>query len=227
MNTRTFKRTAFGAAALAVGLTFPMHAANIVLIDFGRTDNTTADTLTTFFNNSASTDVMDLVFSDGSNSGIDLAVNNTNSTEVAGSGADYNSTYPALVASQPESALEDSVFVNANRTVTLTFSDLDANLTYDILLYGARGNNGSGLTTYSVFDGTLPVETASFAALNNAANVANFVGLTPDGNNEITITVATADRGAINFGQITVVPEPGSLALLAAGSLLITRRRRG
>ena len=43
----------------------------------------------------------------------------------------------------------------------------------------------------------------------------------------LTITFNLPDAGDLNFGDITLIPEPGSIALvgLASGLLLTSRRR--
>lgn len=106
-----------------------------------------------------------------------------------------------------------------NYTVTVVAGDI----TLGLVGSGSLGNalNGSGPTNHNDFDIDLtsladhvltPGESATFRLA--------FTGGTPTNNDQHTYLDNVAISGSI-------VPEPGSLALLGFGGLLIARRRKG
>ncbi|MEM6260741.1 MAG: PEP-CTERM sorting domain-containing protein [Planctomycetota bacterium] len=220
-----------------------VSAETIINFDFGRTDSAFSASdgaqLTTVagWNNVTSTDnalagntsqIADLVDSTGAATGIKVDFTYVGAASVAGDGADYSGPYPAAVASLPLTALSDSFFTNNSGQATMTLSGLDDGMVYDFLFYGARGNNDS-MATYAVTGSGDTVEVTIDAVFENASSAPTILGVSPDNEGEITVVIGggTNPRVALNVLQITErVPEPGSLALLALGGVLIARRRR-
>ena len=154
----------------------------------------------------------------------------------AGSGADYAGAKPAPFTSAPGTAVNDSLFVQTTSFVTITLTNLSSLELYDLVFYGARGNNG-GASAFTITDGTGTLPQQSFDVFNNAAAVATFSGLVADGSGVITIVFqglananpgdGTGSQGALNALQITSsVPEPSSMVLFGSCGLLALMRRR-
>ncbi|MEM1356392.1 MAG: PEP-CTERM sorting domain-containing protein [Planctomycetota bacterium] len=237
--TKTSLLSLIASTALATGA-----SAATIQVDFGLD---TQQTETLGWNNMTSdsggqpADLTNLVDDAGDPTGIDLTYlktgdgsgNNPNGAGgVAGSGANYNGPYPDALDSFPTSALQDGLFfAQSGATITLTLSNLDTDLTYDFILYGARGNNGLVDTTYQV-TGANDSGVINIGPVNtNDDDFADITGIAPDVNGEITITAtsingSSGNGGALNLLVVTAVPEPGSLALLSLGGVLIARRRR-
>jgi hypothetical protein len=124
-----------------------------------------------------------------------------------------------------ETLTRDGLFTVAGATGSVTISNLNASLTYDLVLYGSR-TNFTRYTTYSVVGGgSQELQTGAPGAWNDDSVVV-FSGLSPDANGVIVFTAvgnaAPGQAGADDFGylngmQLAVVPEPGTLALLVAG----------
>lgn len=116
-------------------------------------------------------------------------------------------------------------FVDSNFTVTL--SGLSDALTYNIVAFGADRflDRGSKYTVGGVAKSTTGDQTTSFA---EGVNYVRFNGVSTNGSGVLTIDVSSSGEGVIQINgfEIQAVPEPGSLALLAMGGVLIARRRR-
>lgn len=234
MTYKTTKRVLTGGALLAL-LTSTAPAVTM-LIDFGRTDN---QTTTGNFNNvhgagsAIATPAVALIDSAGGATGITLNTDFTNGGSWAGTGADYAGPYPGILGGQPSTALIDSMFIRAAASTSLSLTGLDPNFTYQIEIYGARGNNGGANTEWTITDGNGP-NAAAYDVFENATEVVSLAGLVPDGSNEINILYTTTNnverpRGGLNFMRITStpVPEPSSAFLLAAfaGAGFLRRKR--
>ncbi|MFC7339469.1 sulfatase-like hydrolase/transferase [Haloferula chungangensis] len=144
-------------------------------------------------------DLVNLVDSTGAPTSIDLAYATSGTDSgAAGSGANYGGAYPSAIAGHPGSALMDGLFFGSV-TVTLTLSDLDPASAYDLTLYGARGNNGAGVTF--TITGEDELSASITTVFNNASEVVEIAGLAPNGSGEITILMeaAGAGSGALNL----------------------------
>ena len=234
MTQITKKRTLASGAFLAL-LTSTAPAVTM-LIDFGRTDN---QTTTGNFNNihgavsALATPAVALIDSAGGATGIILNTDFTNGGSWAGTGADYAGPYPAILGGQPSTAVIDSLFIRDPASVSLSLTGLDPAFTYDIVIYGARGNNGGADAEWTITDANGP-NASAYDVFNNSTNVTSISGLVPDGSNEINILYTTSNdgsrpRGALNFMQITSnpVPEPSAaLLLLSFAGVGFLRRKR-
>ena len=114
----------------------------------------------------------------------------------------------------------------------MTLTGLTSEFSYDILIYGSRGNNG-GTNVFTVTDGN-GTSSQNTDAFENSADVASFTSLAADGSGEITIVFETtggpngSNEGALGVMQITAtsIPEPSVVLLGALGGLSLLRRRR-
>lgn len=128
--------------------------------------------------------------------------------------------------------------------LVFTLSGLDSGSTYDLTIYGARAS-GTRSTNYQALGSTLFSEnqrngvssaTSGTVQLTNGYDVGDvndfleltvFSGISPDINNEITITATGLNTYYyLNAMQIVSVPEPSSMLLIGLGSLLMARIRR-
>ena len=227
----------FSNLLIAAALTTSLSAAS-VFVDFGRTDNISLGNINNITGSGGTYTVptiANLVDEDGNLSGIALSASGGS---FAAAGANYGTEptdYPLSISGQPISALEDSIFIRQNaggtNFITITLGNLSLANTYDLEIYGARGNNGEN-TVVEITDDA-GATTTTFDAFNNSTTLVTGTGLVPDASGVITFTVTTAnavntDAGALNFLSITPVPVPepttGLLALL--GGLGLMRRRR-
>ncbi len=228
MNTIRKNTVLIGLSSLALAASLP--AATTYHIDFGINTQTTSGD----YNNMTAgggadpSDLTDLVDSTGGDSTIDLSYADVGLAGVSGTNPNYAGPYPAAVGSQPVSALRDGLFLGGGE-ITLTFSSLDPSMTYDFLLYGARALNGAD-TTYTATGGNTDTGTIT-NVLNNSTQTVNLSGLTANGSNEIVLVISSINSdsnngGALNYLQLTAVPEPSAAALLGLGGLSLILRRR-
>ncbi len=129
-------------------------------------------------------------------------------------------------------ANQDFLYFDSGDLFTVTLSNLDDSLTYDLKLFASRDASGTRYTQYDLTAGTLTGSTQRILqAVDNTGNTVTFANITPDGSDEIAFTVqrqSGSSFGYINVLEITAIPEPGSLALLLMGGLafLMIRRRK-
>lgn len=202
--------------------------AAVMLIDFGDGNGVTTGN----YNNVITTDgtTIPLIDDSGSLTGFELA---NSDGALAGGGANYAGSFPASVASQPASALQDSLFIRSDTIAefaTITISGLSSLETYDLLIYGARGNNGLE-AIFTAVDASGSSAGSISNVFNNAAETVSFDGLVPDGSGEIILQFASEVSGssgaALNFMSITSnpVPEPGAATFLGFSAMMILGRR--
>jgi len=188
-------------------------------------------------------------FNTGNDSGVDVSltggISDSSSTGQWGS----RSQSPAWATSE---ALSDRFFITEGGSGTMKFSGLTPGQAYNIELassYGGSGTSGNDDGVYELTDADGLVE--GFNAFTNdslgtsvsweprlaADNGSNGVegwlrwsNAVADPSGELTFALSAPDgfnpRIALNALQLTEVPEPGSLALMGLGGLLILGRRR-
>lgn len=228
------------SALLSLAALSPISAQTI-LIDFGKTgtaSTTSPDVNGNYWNNVTSgtsgTSIANLTTTTNGSSGIQLTI----TTAFANTGPDAYATLTgesSLGALNIGTAISDFVYVSTGSAV-ITFSNLDSSKTYNFSLFGTRDTTTVRNTTYVVTgtnSGTQTLQTSGTdlggSGINyNDSTLALINGITPNASNEITLAVSSAGLGYLNALQISVVPEPAAMALLALGgtALLIARRRR-
>jgi arylsulfatase A len=114
-------------------------------------------------------------------------VNAGSSTGVTDPAANYNGPYPAGLAGVPDTALQDGFYVADNGKLVITLESLDAHATYDLLFYSAT-KFGMDYTLFTVIGAT--TQQGHIApVVNNATQVAEFLGITADSLRRIEIDV--------------------------------------
>lgn len=130
----------------------------------------------------------------------------------------------------PETAMGDGRLWNEGGGIVV-LEGLDASLLYDIVCFGTADTNApmdagtflNGVTTYTVGGTSIGLDTT-----DNLANVALFTGVPTDGAGTIQINV-DADPGVdalLSVLDVTAVPEPATIGLLALGATALIRRKR-
>jgi hypothetical protein len=116
---------------------------------------------------------------------------------------------------------------------------LDTTKKYTLSLFGSHKYSADATTVYSVFNNAAYTSLIGTALLNvhdlvdaskhNRDTVATISGLMPDASGILYLQFvgATGAQGFLNSMQITAVPEPSTLILLAGSGLALCFRRRG
>ncbi len=168
-----------------------------------------------------------------------LTLGNT-STGISNTGnvgaAAYETTFPAaLSGTYATSALQDSLFVNAQANqvaeFTVTINNLTVDQSYDLLMYGSRRNAQNRFQTWTLIAGSGTALPVSHDSLANTGTLVDWDAIQPDSSGRIAFTIssnaAAAGANALNFIEIKEVPEVSSAVLGGlAGLMLLARRRR-
>ncbi|WP_309400868.1 PEP-CTERM sorting domain-containing protein [Cerasicoccus maritimus] len=223
-------------------------SASTVFLDFGGSVGTFQETDTgngNFWNivGTSTSSTSALVTSDNSASGITYTVD-----------AGFNGTNSGGVSSPSTSLLGDLAvgqatadygfvqgFIGFSNSASLTLSGLDTNATYTFTFFGSRSASDTRETQYQVVglttESTSLTTSGTGISSNGSANynddtVGIIASISPNASGEITINVgrgASGSFGYLNAMQVTtVIPEPGTYALLAGlgGMTLVAMRRR-
>ena len=203
--------SAIGLLATATGLL----AQTTYQVDFGISSQ---ETSTTGWNNMGDStpgnnpgNLTGIVDSVGNTTGVSITYSEIGTAGVSGSGANYTGSYPAALSSLPASALQDGLFFQQGplpadppASITLTISGLNDSLTYNFILYGARGNNGSADTTFSVTGSNTSGVINVGPMLNNNDDFASITGISPSVG-VITVTGTTIGGASNNGGALNVM----------------------
>ena len=136
-----------------------------------------------------------------------------------------------------ETANPDQILLNdaASTDPEIVFSNVN-DFTADgytvVVYYGSNewDVNGGGTLTVNGNAQTIASNDAFSVTgyvLNDGSNQSNYAVYTGVSGDTLTVTMDAVGNDSISAIQIVEVPEPGSLALLGLGGLMIVRRRRG
>ncbi len=222
-------RFLFPAFSLAVCAAFTASvSAEVILLDFEQNQTTAAG-----YNSinapaaAGSTVFADLTDTDGNTTDVDLTLS---------SAAGFARIPSASTGGQSifvEDAAGDGIRNGNSSTdglITVTFTGLDAGAAYDLQLFANSGLFFTADVDYTfgtqTFAGTDPT-TETFLDFDNQTATGGSLTLSIQANGSGN---AFSRGSAINAARLervdAVVPEPGSLALVGLGTLLVLRRRR-
>lgn len=191
-----------------------------VAIDIGHSTQLTEGPWNNFSANTSGSplDIDDLATVDGQSSGISLRYAKSGTANIGGTGANYDGPYPDELGDLPSSALRDGFFIQDGSSITLTLAGLESNYPVDLVLYGARGNNGSPLQV------TIVGETSVSLSLDpihlNETTVLTPSGIIPSPAGEIRLILESEgpSSAALNYlgleTSITVETSPDDAPIL-------------
>ena len=115
--------------------------------------------------------------------------------------------------------------------MSITFGSLDNTLKYDLVGFvnGGGTRSNSRLVEMSA-DGQSVARSGALTSGGSTSGTLSpsiLTGLETDGAGNLVVEFYFPQSYGIGGLTLTAVPEPGSLALLSLGGLLIARRRRG
>ena len=180
--------------------------------------------------------LFNLVDLDGNGTGIGLTVTDT---FWPGSNTGGTTAPTGDAAGLPINAVSDNLFGSlvdfggfTEPTGGVTFSGMDPSLTYNFSFFASRMNvSDNREALYSLAGATSDFTTLD--AANNTSNLAHIMGISPDANGNIVLSVTAGPNNTNSSGfyylgyvEITVVPAPASLGLVGLGSIAALRRRR-
>jgi predicted esterase len=160
-------------------------------------------------------------FSDGVRSSVSLRVTD----EFVGTssrGLTTGSPFAAAVA-------QDGWTVSTDDPGSIVIEGLVPDQLYTLTIFGSDSDSDGGrgrMTRYAIGDVFRDLE-----IFNNLNGTVVFDGVMADASGRMTLAVSVAPGGTARFGginslQVTALPEPGSIALLAAASFGLLQRRR-
>lgn len=223
-------RWLFGAAALLVAVA--QANATTLLFDFGNTGQQTPDSgwNNVIYPNPDPPPVVDPVVDSNGNvvAGVTLEV--TDQFFINGPPSQLGSESPSGdAAAFPVSATDDYFFGHTGpfaggpdaSTAAFKLTGLDQGLSYDFTFFSSRVGVGDlRETAYSVAG--LNSGNGLLEAANNDSEILEIGGIFPDANGEITVSVAAGPNNSnglqfyyVNLMQVTTIPEPASLGLVA------------
>lgn len=137
---------------------------------------------------------------------------------------DIDSAALGVLGGAPEAAID--FFVDTRFQI----QGLDPSKTYDLTFFGSHKYNNNNTTTYSLHDVSFANQFESvdlvvgIDAMHNRDTTATLSGVSP----QVDGIFYVQSLGYINAMSITVVPEPGTMALLIGGCglLAVVARRR-
>lgn len=148
-----------------------------------------------------------------------------------GSGSLDATNNPGVVASGLIPGLTETFFNRGTPKggadiATLTLTGLSTNQQYELVLYQDSSYGGSNLVSFSFVNSGTGSSGNDTASANRGGSKISVLYTTGD-NTSVTLT-ATPTGSNMHWYAFSnaIVPEPGSLALLAMGGLCVLRRRR-
>lgn len=182
--------------------------------------------------NGISSGALSLVDSTGASSAVTMTI--------ATDGGSYNANEPNwgnystfTQAGSPYSALmQDLIYANTVGGGTLSLSGLVANQAYNLVLYNAGDQNVAGdrataftvngVTQTSQWDGVTSTLVAGVSYVDYASAMSDGSGnLVITFGSGVTLAGAVSSEGDIDGFQLQAVPEPSTLAMLAAGGAML------
>ena len=119
------------------------------------------------------------------------------------------------------------VVFNGGVTYTIALAGLNDSLTYNLVIGGANGSNFNVDTTWTADGQSATTSGGTSSSTDGSGAFVSLTGLETDGSGNLVITgFKSSNYGAAAAFELTAVPEPGSLALLGLGGLLMAANRR-
>lgn len=166
-----------------------------------------------------------LNYSDGSASGVSLAVTTFNNSIITDKGAN--------IATNQQPLMNDYIYLNGTQSSTITLSGFAANQEISSLVFYAQAINSFSTTSGSTFTIGSDIRSTSESATSIGATLIEntdyvmFSNLTANGSGTLQIIWSNSSgQGAFNGMQIQLVPEPSTALLGGLGLLCLLRRRR-
>lgn len=253
---RNVNTLAMGCLVLALASAWTPATAEMLYVDFGRSDGVNGNqTLSPDVNGNTWNNVSSATQGGAANLTVNnlVTISNTATTIDISTSAGWqtngrlngglfspNGPQASLLGDFAiETATEDYFFLDGvNGTITL--SQLDPTKLYNLSFFATRvqpnpaGNPGdTRSTTYTVGSSSVTLQTTGQNIGSNGIydgnddEIVSLSNLSPDVNNQLVISVTRSGQfGYIGVLGIQVVPEPGTLAMLAIGGIAVVAARR-
>ena len=227
-----------------VGISFVLwaataaHASFAAYNDFGGTDSGYDGGNVTAFTASAGGELID--YDTGESVGVTMSL----STAIDPAGGALTEGTPAYDYFYGRVNVDGYMYHDYKHPYTITFTGLDPNKTYEVVLFGDEG--AEGLETMNVYQilsadsfdnessGTISGDNNEIATMNVGYNsltgyVAHYTNIQPGADGDFMIRIRAGGEDGIwclNALRLsTHAPEPSSLALLGIGGMVLLRRR--